>query len=163
MSFIFNPDKHFLGKPCKNGHKGYRFKSSKGVCCECRPDRSSYLKTYNKSRLTKPDSVATSLFLACRGRQRVKSPQAPFTITKQWIQNKIESGFCEVTGLPFCLDVLLTSKRPFAPSIDKKDPKGYYTKENCQVVCFIYNIAKGEFSHNDVVTMAETLVNAGDN
>jgi hypothetical protein len=156
--FSFNQEKHFIGQPCKRGHI-HRWKSN-GSCAECHYDRSSYNKTYNKSRLTKPKSVATALFLSCRNRQKAKYPDAPFDLTKEWIEQKITSGICEVTGLPFNLSVLSTAKRPFAPSIDKKDPKGYYTKDNCQVVCFIYNVAKSEFTHDDVVTLANAVCNS---
>lgn len=155
--FVFNPDKHFLGKPCKQGHAGYRFKSSPGICCECKPIRNDYLTDYNKLRKTRPASLATSLFLACKHRQKRDNPDAPFDLTKEWILERIEAGVCQVTKLPFSLELTVTNKRPFAPSIDRIDPNKFYTKDNCQVVCFIYNVAKGEFSNSDVITLANAV------
>lgn len=152
----FNPEKHFLGKPCKHGHKSYRFKSTK-ACAECRYDRTAYQKEYNKSRLVKPNLIATRLIVGCRARQNKSNPNAPFDLTKDWLEQKINAGKCEVTGLPFNLGFTKTLKRPFAPSIDKKNPNGFYTQDNCQVVCFIYNVAKGEFTHDDVVTLANAV------
>lgn len=148
---------YFTGKICKRGHSGLRYKNG-GACVECNKSRKEYQANYRKKRLTTPHHIATALFLSCRSRQRQKHPNAPFDLTKEWIKGKIEHGFCEVTGLPFCLDILLTSKRPFSPSIDKIDPKGSYTKDNCQVVCFIYNVAKGEFTHDDVMRLAKSLI-----
>lgn len=154
--FVFNKEIHYVGKPCKHGHQGYRYKNG-GACCECNTDRKEYMASYNKLRLTQPKHIATSLFLACRNRQRKLNPNKPFTITKKWILNKIEKGYCEVTGIKFNLELTKTTKRPFAPSIDKKNPNGFYTKENCQVVCFIYNVAKGEFTHDDVLKLSNAF------
>jgi hypothetical protein len=161
--FVFNPDKHFLGEPCKYGHKGYRFKSSPGVCCECNEYQNGNRREYYNMRQRRysntPEGMATRMFLSSRNRQKKRHPNEPFNLTKEWILGKILAGYCEVTGLPFSLAPTSTLKRPFAPSIDKKNPKEPYIIENCQIVCYIYNIAKGEFSHEDVCILAKSLVN----
>lgn len=161
--FKFNNEKHFLGKPCLRGHSGYRFKSTKS-CCECAKlyDRKDYLKTYNKNRSSTSDGLAIRILIAARTRQRKKDMKLPFDITRDWIKEKIEKGVCEVSGIKFDLSFNKTLKRPFSPSLDKKDPYKPYTKENCQIVCFIYNIAKGQFSHNDVLKLAQSLTNGDD-
>lgn len=51
---------------------------------------------------------------------------------------------------------------PFAPSLDKINPALPYTKENTQVVVWIYNRAKGPNAHEDVLVLANSLV-ANDN
>lgn len=154
--FNFNPNIHYLGKPCKRNHKGYRYKNGHS-CCICNHSRVDYQKAYNALRATKPKSLALRLFIGCKHRHKTKHPEAPFTITQEWIQEKIEKGVCEVTRIRFNLERTKTPRRPFSPSVDKKDPKGFYTKENCQIVCFIYNVAKGPFSHEDVLTMVKAL------
>ena len=160
-TFVFNPDKHFLGEPCRYGHKGYRFKSSPGVCCECNDyeSRIEYQREYQRGKGARPEGLAVRIFLQCRARQRKKNPNSPFTLTKEWILEKIKAGYCEVTKLPFNLEFGSTSRRPFAPSVDKINPRGNYTIENCQMVCFIYNVAKGEFHHEDVCKLARAIVN----
>jgi hypothetical protein len=95
------------------------------------------------------------MFLGSKQRQFKKG--GGLSITKQWILQKILAGKCEVTGIPFDLSLKNTARRPFAPSLDKKDPFGDYTIENCQIVCFIYNAAKGQFAHEDVLTLASAF------
>lgn len=155
---VFNSEIHFKGKSCDKGHDGYRYKSTK-ACWQCAAsyDRKAYLKVYNKERRTKVSSLATCLYLAAKSRQKKKNPIAPFDITKEWVEEKIKAGLCEATGIEFSLSLTDTLKRPFSPSIDKKDSKGFYTKENCQVVCFIYNVCKSEFTHDDVMIMVKAL------
>lgn len=79
------------------------------------------------------------------------------TITKAWIQERLDRGHCEVTGLPF---VLTANKiaNPWSPSLDQIVPGQGYTPENTQVVVWIYNVAKGSWKHEDVLSMANALL-----
>lgn len=56
-----------------------------------------------------------------------------------------QDGKCALTGLPFNLDRRGGTKRVFAPSIDRLDCKGGYTKDNVRLVCLIVNIALNDF------------------
>lgn len=47
---------------------------------------------------------------------------------------------------------------PFAPSLDRVDPKLGYVTTNVQVVCWSYNQAKGQWDHQDVLVLARALV-----
>lgn len=159
--FIFNPEKHVLGTPCKHGHKGYRYIST-NACCECLKisfyKRGNYYKMYNIKKSTSPKHLAVRMLGAARQRQRKKNKDAPFNLTKEWIRQKIENGRCEATGIEFDLSpVKDTSRRAFSPALDKKDPSKFYTMDNCQVVCNIYNIAKGEFSQDDLMRLVNAL------
>jgi transcription elongation factor Elf1 len=78
-----------------------------------------------------------------------------FNLRKEWIEEKVRSGKCEVTGIPFDLD----SRNPWMPSLDRKIPSLGYIEENCQVVVWIYNTAKQEFKHEDVLVLADALLN----
>lgn len=80
------------------------------------------------------------------------------TITAEWIQEKIETARCPVTGIEFDLGPRNGFWSPFSPSVDRIDPSKGYTVENCRVVCLIFNIAKNQFSDDDVVKMAKALV-----
>jgi hypothetical protein len=90
-----------------------------------------------------------------------------FDLTRAWALEKLEAGVCEVTGIPFVLEADSRysdetkdgkSTHPFAPSIDRIDCMRGYTKKNCQMVVWIYNRAKGEDSHEDVISLAKALV-----
>lgn len=95
--------------------------------------------------------------LYAAARHRAKRRGLSFTITFEWVINKLEQGACEVTKLPF----VLTDKRsPWAPSLDRKVPELGYTQENTQMVVFSYNTAKQEYSHENVVTLAHALTQA---
>jgi|Laugrespbdmm15dd_1035085.scaffolds.fasta_scaffold17549_2 hypothetical protein len=72
-----------------------------------------------------------------------------------WIEKKINSKFCEVTGIKFDLEAHTTgcshAKNPWVPSIDRIDSSAPYSKENVQLVVYMYNVCKSEFRHADVV------------
>lgn len=106
-------------------------------------DRSAYRRT--------PRGLAADLIVQPRRRGRT------CTITVDWICERIERGHCEVTGIPFDLSRVPSGRNPFTPSLDQKIPGGGYTPENTQVVVWIYNAAKGTWSHADVMKLVEAL------
>ena len=81
------------------------------------------------------------------------------TITKQWIQERLDRGVCEVTGLPFIYDSSGQNlKNPWSPSLDRKVSGLGYTLENTQLVVWIYNVAKGSWKHEDVEILANAIM-----
>jgi hypothetical protein len=86
-----------------------------------------------------------------------------FDLTRAWILEKLEAGVCEITGIPFILEATEEDRKgkfthPFSPSVDRIDSLRGYTKDNCQVVVWIYNRAKGEDDHEDILKLAKALV-----
>jgi hypothetical protein len=83
-----------------------------------------------------------------------------FELTREWLEERVRAGRCEVTGLPFELATYSRGTRfsPWAPSIDRLDPTGHYAPENCQVVIWMYNLCKNKWADADVLRMAEALV-----
>lgn len=69
----------------------------------------------------------------------------------------VQNWKCAKTGIPFDFEGM-KGKRPFGPSIDRIDPSKGYTADNIQIVCNIYNFAKNQFHHDDVVRFAESLL-----
>jgi len=102
---------------------------------------------------------AKTLFsAACR-----RDPDA--TITLEFVENRIAEGFCEVTKIPFDLSngyqILTGSKNnPFAPSLDRKNPKVGYTPENVRVVIWQFNWMKGELSDIELKYFCQTILKA---
>lgn len=78
-----------------------------------------------------------------------------------WIEEKILFGHCEVTGVPFDLTSQASdashAKNPWVPSLDRIDSAGVYSKENVQLVVYMYNVCKAEFSHADVVKFCRAV------
>jgi hypothetical protein len=81
----------------------------------------------------------------------------PFDLTLSWVEDKLRSGKCEVTGIEFILTESNIGSgkghaRPnkFAPSLDRKIPNAGYTKQNVRVVVWMYNILKSCYTDYDV-------------
>jgi len=86
-------------------------------------------------------------------------PEPDFSST--WVEEKIRAGVCEVTGIPFDLTSKTSesnhAKNPWVPSIDRIDSSGPYVRSNVQIVVFMYNVCKAEFSHKDVRRFCEAV------
>lgn len=87
------------------------------------------------------------------GGARSRRPEG-FSITVEWAQEKIERGICERTGLPLLLSA---TSGPWVPSLDRVDSSMGYTVENTQMVCWMYNAAKNQYTDADVLRFAEAL------
>lgn len=87
-------------------------------------------------------------------KSRARKSGLEVSITTDWVEERIQRGVCEVSGLPF---VLTADRSPFAPSLDRIDNTKGYTEDNTQVVVWMYNAAKHVFTANDVLTLAEAL------
>lgn len=86
-------------------------------------------------------------------------PVPDFTST--WLEEKILVGVCEATGIPFDLNSVSSNtvhaKNPWVPSIDRIDSNKPYLKNNVQVVVYMYNVCKAEFTHADVVKFCKSI------
>jgi len=78
-----------------------------------------------------------------------------------YIYQKIKNGYCEVTGIKFDLTTVVRksvhAKNPWVPSIDRIDSSKPYSKDNIQIVIFMYNVCKAEFTHEDVIKFCIAL------
>jgi hypothetical protein len=68
-----------------------------------------------------------------------------------------QHGRCALTGLPFDLREIGTgrARRPFAPSLDRIDGEGGYTKDNVRLVCQAVNFALNRFGEDVFYEIAE--------
>lgn len=150
-------------KVCEQDKPIEEFYKSGGLTCKsCRSkiDKEAWAARRGawKSRYSSPEGRTTNLLN--NGRQRAKQKFLDFDLDFAWLLEKIKKGICEVTGIPFDLQETTGSgkNRAFTPSLDRINPNKGYTKDNVQVVCWIYNAAKGVNSHADVLKMASSLV-----
>ena len=122
-----------------------------------RRDRPALYRQLDRQRHAAADRRAYHLVRTARCRAAEKG--WAFDLTPQWVQERLERGVCEVTGLPF--DMPLGDgtgrARAFGPSLDRQDNGRGYTTDNVKVVCWMYNAAKGVSTHSDVVKFAEAL------
>jgi hypothetical protein len=114
--------------------------------------------SYYEETKANPDIRAYRLWN--NARQRSKREGIEFTISLEQVKWRFAEGVCEVTGLPFSLELGSGQGRghPFSPSLDRKDPSIGYTPENTQVVIWMYNAAKHVSTHAHVMQMAEALL-----
>lgn len=92
--------------------------------------------------------------LVATARTRAKNRSLDFDLDDYVaeIQQRIDSGVCEITGVPFCLD---PGRRYNSPSIDRIDPAKGYTYDNIRVVLNLVNAAMGDWGEDvlrDVVS-----------
>lgn len=101
-----------------------------------------YLRRWRKENVNKVRAIsekgyrtvkgrARNLFHTCKSRAKKKS--LDFTLTKTWIEIRLQLGVCELTGLPFSMD----RDNPFTPSVDRIDTSKGYTEDNCRLICWL--------------------------
>jgi len=126
-------------------------------------NRESVLKKavdYGKKKRESKNPQVIASILITRARRRAQKKKIPFDLTAEFVAEKIAKGKCEVTGIEFVFDKRKESHgSPFFPSIDRISSADGYTQNNIQIVVYIYNLAKSDFTHQDVITLALALNN----
>ncbi len=123
--------------------------------------RSCTAKRYAGSRA---DPKFRARRLVATARYRAKRDSLPFDIDEEWMEEtlKKQDYACAVTGLPFIFaaarEASTKAASPWAMSPDRIIPELGYTRKNTQIVCYMYNTAKGEFKGSDVEHMAHALI-----
>ena len=107
-------------------------------------------------RNTLPHLRAQRLYSVAKQRFDSTKKYTDFDLTVEWIEKKLEKGECEVSGIKFVF--LGKGSHPFSPSIDRIDSSKGYTKENTHLVVWIYNSAKKQFKHEDVIKLDKALI-----
>ena len=110
-------------------------KRKSGICDPCYP-------AYRK---------AENLFAAARW--RANSKDLPFDLTIPFILEHLRKP-CPKTGKEFNLGKTGSSysnRDLYCPSVDKINPSLGYTKDNVQIVCWGYNVAKQRFTDEEVI------------
>ncbi len=85
---------------------------------------------------------------------------SPFTEDDLVFLWKECGGRCSVTGLPFSLETIGNgkAKRPYAPSLDRIQPRGCYSRENCRLVLVGVNFAMNSWGLDTYLMLAEAAV-----
>ena len=85
---------------------------------------------------------------------RANRKNITFSLDKKWLEMALTNDRCNKTGLEF----IYKSNSPYTPSIDRIDSSKGYTKNNCQLVCTMYNFAKNKYTYEDVLKMSKALI-----
>ena len=132
--------------PSRYGSRLYMVTGQDGrfVCIYGRLVQQKYNAEQCKAKYTNDlDSRVRHILMVARYRARLKG--LPFDLDADDIIRRVRAGQCEVTGLPFRLDVVGNDRNPFMPSIDRIDSRLGYTADNVQVVCLGLNLMKTNF------------------
>lgn len=103
--------------------------------------------------------TAYSLWHACWSRSKDK--QIDFDLDMNEIHQTLVTGVCAKTGHKFEIQAKgrnYKDRSPYTPSIDKIDPSKGYTKDNIQIVCWWYNLAKSTFTDDEVLKLCKAVI-----
>lgn len=90
-------------------------------------------------------------------RRRAKKRGKDFSLTLEWVDERLLAGVCEVTGISFAMK---GSRHPFMPSIDRIDSSKGYTPENSRVVLWMINAAKNDLAEDDFLSALRQVAEA---
>jgi len=92
-------------------------------------------------------------------KRRAKIKNVSFDLTPEWAAARW-TGYCELTGLPFSgPDKRVGYKnRNMSPSIDRIDPDGPYTQNNCRIILWAINCFKRDSSDSEMYEIAKALI-----
>lgn len=103
---------------------------------------------------------AMTLFKSAQRRSNKFSEKSDIDLN--FIIERLETGVCEVTGLPFDFNSHpVYKKNPYAPSIDRIDSCKGYTKDNVRIVLWQVNLLRGEMTDEEVLIICEKIVERG--
>ena len=121
-------------------------------------NRNFYIvKHHAKNRLSN-QGRAQQLLNGAKG--RVKKSNGIVTIDRDWVQQKLDKGICELTGLKFNLELSdKTRMHPYSPSLDRINSEdSNYTKTNTRVVLTAVNLTLSNFGEQEILPILEAMV-----
>ena len=92
--------------------------------------------------------------LAYEVQSRSRKLGLPCDIDKEWVEERLHSGVCEMTGLRF--DSAKRSAQ--SPSIDRIDPRVGYTKQNCRMIVWALNRAMSNYGEDFLIAMVKLVI-----
>jgi hypothetical protein len=117
-----------------------------------------YVQSFNESRSGPQRTLSMVASARLSGaRQRCKKSGGRVTITKKWVEERIEAGYV-VNGVKigdFQIECVDEKRGAWGPSLDRIDSNNpNYSPENVQVVPTLLNDARNEHSDDDFLAIA---------
>lgn len=126
-------------------------------------NRKSKVLSDAKDRYYSSDLKHVTAFMFQNAKSRAKLYKLEFDLDKSFLLNlfHVQDNKCSLTGISFEYNITNDEihKRPFAPSLDRIDCNGGYTKNNVRLVCTIVNIALNEFGDEAFDKMCQSYMN----
>ena len=89
---------------------------------------------------------AMCLIASARTRARNKSLQFDLDSHVDDVQQVIDEGFCQLSGIPFDLS---PGRGPRSPSLDRIDPVRGYVYDNVRIICHALNSGLGDWGEDE--------------
>lgn len=107
----------------------------------------------------KNDITRLAEYLCKCAKSRAKSRDQDFDLDAKWVEERLVAGKCEATGIDFVFGEKSEDQRtnPWSPSLDRINNDGGYTKDNVQVVVWMFNQAKMQWSREQFMVMVKAL------
>ncbi len=111
-------------------------------------------------KFKQPQERAKLLYKSVK--RRATQREISFDLDLNWFEERLLSGLCEVSKIPFRLDNYGENWNKFySPSVDRIDNLKGYLKENCRMVLFGFNAGKHTATDIDFARLVSALVENG--
>ncbi|PPQ38441.1 hypothetical protein CH337_17145 [Rhodoblastus acidophilus] len=115
-----------------------------------------------RASLIREEKALSALEAALKGaKSRAREKKRPFDLTLNWARVELEAQCykCAVSGIPFYFTKgeQRDRRNPFAPSIDRIDCAGGYTKDNCRIVIYAVNVMLSDWGDDVFYRIVEQV------
>jgi len=146
--------------------------TNRHVTCskECRVKR-NFLYQNSKLDNTQSKDYGRNITALWRERNKAKavisnvnSRDKNHELDIEWAQKRIDAGVCEFTGISFVYPKRGVGQQgfnhnPWGVSVDRIDPEKGYVKDNCRLVVWAFNRAKGKWCDDTMILLAKGILN----
>ena len=92
-------------------------------------------------------------------RDRARANGLSFSLSRQFVEAKLDYDRCEISGLPLVRESPGKYRtHPLTPSLDRINPSMGYVEGNVRLVCFAVNRARSDFGDDFLFEMAKAIV-----
>jgi hypothetical protein len=93
-----------------------------------------------------------------KGNQSTSYHEIDITLDDLKTQWEKQDGKCHWLGIDMSLQDLMISRSPFAPSVDRLDSSGEYTKDNIVLTTRFANLGRGAYAGEDFKQRLDNLL-----
>ena len=138
------------------------FTKKMGFTKYCSPEcsRKGHLERESFRRRSSVEYTLRVIAAGCKNRAKRTGKECDIDVQYLLDKLKEQDGKCAMTGVELLSSRTNTriNSHPHTVTVDRIDSTKGYTKDNVQIVSYIYNCAKNNWSHDDVIQMAKGVL-----